>query len=475
MEIEVTDLKQQKHLIYSISFVSFMVSLDTYIVNISLPTIAESFGVSTGEISWVVLSYLLAVTGTLLIFGKLGDKFGLKKIFITGFGIFILGSLICGIAPNLAILIAARALQGIGGSMLLGMAPALFSRYLPKNKRGEGFGLYATFAALGITIGAPLGGFITGFFSWHWIFLINIPVGLVAIVICMKVIPSISTGELKNDNEKFDYLGSILSLFSSLFLLYALNMGQEKGWSSPLILGLIAASIILFTLFIFHIKKVKNPLLDPSLFKKPAFTAGNIASGFAVAFLAGHNFLIPFYLEYIQKLETQKAGLVILVYSIVYMAGGVIAGKLSDKIHPRVLCMWGMALGTVTAVIFALKLSSPGLLTVILFLGFLALSYAMFVPSSNNLVMSTADEGKHGTVSGVFRMGIYLFMAIGVCVFETIFAGGIQNGGIQNGGISGNYDKVPVDLLVKGFQFAYAAGGIACLLALVSVFFAKDK
>ncbi len=460
-ETIVTDKARQRWIIFSISFVSFMVSVDTYIVNISLPTIAESFHVSTGQISWIILSYLLAVTGTLLIFGKMGDRYGLKKVFIGGFVVFTLGSLFCGISNNLPSLIVSRAIQGIGGSMLLGMAPALISTYLPEDKRGTAFGLYATFTALGITIGAPLGGFITGYFSWHWIFIINVPVGIAAIAICMATIPTVMASHM-NDGETFDYPGALLSLLSSILFLYALNTGKEKGWTSPIILGCLAGSFIFLILFFLREKTAKHPLLDLNLLKNPAFIFINLASCFAVAFLAGHNFLMPFYLEYMQGLNSQKAGMVILVYSIVYMAASMTSGRISDKVNPRWLCMGGMVLGIITAAFFTFMLKASGLFAAIIFLAFLAVSYAMFIPSSNNLVMRTAPKGKEGVVSGLFRVGIYLCMAIGVCTFETIFAS-VMNGA---GGNQHGYGTIPREILTKGFMMAYGAGGISCLSAL---------
>lgn len=462
----IRDKARERWIIFSVSFVSFMVSVDTYIVNISLPTIAQSFRVSTGDISWIILSYLLAVTGTLLIFGKMGDRYGLKKVFIAGFITFTVGSLFCGISNSLHLLVASRALQGVGGSMLMAMAPALISTYLPTDKRGTAFGLYATFTALGITVGAPLGGIITGFFSWHWIFIINVPIGIIAIAICMAAIPPVPKSYLKQDGETFDYLGALLSLIASILLLYALNTGKERGWTSPVILGCFVGSLVFIILFYLREKTARYPLLDLNLLKNPAFLYINIASCFAVAFLAGHNFLMPFYLEYMQGLKAQKAGLVILVYSLVYMVASMTAGRMSDKIKPRLLCMAGMILGIFTAAFFSLTLKFEGLTHPILFLGFLALSYAMFIPSSNNLVMSTAPKGKEGVVSGLFRVGVYMFMAVGVCIFETIFSS-VVNGG---GGNPGIYGGVGRDVLAKGFMMAYGAGGFFCILGLLCAF-----
>ncbi len=164
--------------ILCIAFAVFMVRLDGYIVNISLPTIARYFQVGTSEVSWIVLIYLLVMTGCMLILGKLGDRFGLKRIFLMGYLVFSVSSLFCGLAPTIHTLDLARAVQGVGGAMMIVSAFAIVSRLLPEHLTGWAFGVCSFANSLGIMVGSPLGGFITGFFSWKWIFLINVPIGL---------------------------------------------------------------------------------------------------------------------------------------------------------------------------------------------------------------------------------------------------------------------------------------------------------
>ena len=446
-------------IIFSIAFVSFMVSVDTYVVNISLPTIARYFHVDTGEVSWVVLAYLLSVTGTLLIFGRLGDRFGLKRVFITGFGVFTLASLLCGMSGGIYILIFSRFLQGVGGAMLLSMAPAMIPKFLSTEHIGRAFGYYATSAALGITLGTPLGGIITGYASWHWIFLINVPTGLAAIWYCYGAIPSDAPAPEVHPDEKFDSLGAILVFAGLSSLVYSLNMGKETGWTSPVILATLTGGIALLTWFVLWERKATSPLLDLSLFQDKAFTFGNLASCFAVAFQAGSNFLLPFYLERLLGLKPQHAGFVILVYSIIYMIGSLYTGKLSDRLRPRILCTWAMVTGAGAALWFALTLGSGGLAPVIVFLVALAVAYALFIPSNNNLVMSMAPEGKHGVVSGLFRMGIYVSLVAGVVVFETVF-NLFSPGGAETANLTATAMK-------PGFVNAYYLGAIFCALSVI--------
>ncbi len=207
-------------LIYTISFASLMVNLDTYVVNVALPSITESFGAVTSDISWIVMAYNLMVVSLLLIFGKLGDTIGLKKLFNVGFVIFSLSSLMCGLSNSVGFLIFSRFLQGIGASILYALPQAMIAKYLPKERRGMAFGILASAAALGITLGAPVSGFITEFLSWRWIFFINVPIGILS-VLFLNYSASEKLFENKSQN-KFNYIGGFLSF------IYEIN-GDRTG------------------------------------------------------------------------------------------------------------------------------------------------------------------------------------------------------------------------------------------------------
>ena len=223
-------------ILFSIAFATFMVNADSYIVNISLPVIADYFHVGTEAVSWVVMSYQLTVTALLLVFGTLGDRIGIKRLFMLGYAVFTLSSLFCAISPTLGWLVASRALQGIGASVLYALTPAMVPRYLPLEQRGPAFGALATAAALGISVGTPLGGLITGLLSWHWAFLINIPIGIVAMLVAKRVLPMDQSASEKAPLPSFDYAGSFFSALALVSLIYSFSKLNSLGLA-PTVLG----------------------------------------------------------------------------------------------------------------------------------------------------------------------------------------------------------------------------------------------
>ena len=232
----ITNRSQQLLIVISVAFSSFMARLNNYTVNVSLPTISHDFNIGTGEASRVVMSYLLIITSSLLLFGKLADRVGLKRIFIIGYIVFVAGSLLCGISRGIDTLIGARFVQGIGSAMLLATSFAIISKFIPPDRTGWAFGITSTASALGVATGAPVGGLITGYLSWHWVFLINVPIGIIAFIIASKKIPDERPQTKTSELERFDFLGAVLSFLGLAILLRAFNMGKELGWGSPTII-----------------------------------------------------------------------------------------------------------------------------------------------------------------------------------------------------------------------------------------------
>jgi EmrB/QacA subfamily drug resistance transporter len=454
---------QQRWILISIAFTSFIVALDTYIVNVSLPAIARYFNVGTSDVVNVMVAYLLVITSTLLLFGKLGDRFGFKKFFVLGFCVFTAGSLLCGISPTLGILIGARCLQGIGGAMLYAIGTAMIPRHLPEHRRGFAFGITSTSAGLGMALGAPIGGFITQWLSWHWIFLINVPVGIAAIFVAVHVIPGDKTKAAdQQKGSPFDYLGAILSFFGLLALVYALNRGEESGWASPFVILLFVAAAVLLTSFFVRERRCRDPIIDLALFNITVFRYAALSGLSAFALYAGNNFLIPFYLIYSKGLSMSTTGLVIMIYSVTYMTVSPVMGRLSDRISPTVLSSTGMASGLIACAFFSFVLRLPGLLFVIIFIVWLALSYGAFISPNNNRLMCAAPADRQGIASGIYRTTQMLGMVVGVSLLETIFSLHIPGGGLD----AGLSQAVPRDVLINGFQSAYLAGAVLCGLGL---------
>jgi EmrB/QacA subfamily drug resistance transporter len=461
--LEVTDRRRQRLIIFSVAFASFMVNLDTYIVNISLPAIARHFGASTSHVAWVMLSYHLIVTSLLVVVGKLGDRLGLKRVYQIGFGVFTLSSLLCGLAPSLGVLIAGRFVQGAGASMLYALTPAMIPRFLPERRRGPSYGTLATAAALGITLGTPLGGIITGLSSWHWIFLINLPVGVAAMLVCHRVIPDDHPDRSATAPARFDVTGALLVLVGSLGLMLVLSMGEHAGWRSPTILCGLAAAVTALGLFVWWELRTPQPLLDVRLFSSRAFTLGSVAGLLGCAFLAGHNFLMPFYLQLCKGLSPQTAGSVFLSYSVLYMLLGPFAGKLTLKVSPRIMCTVAMGLCTLTAATFAGTLALPSLAWVIVYFVGLAAAFSAFFTASNSAIIGTAPAGKQGVVSGTFGTICRFGLALGVCTFEVALT--VATGAAGSG--KDVFAGVTRDTLTHGFRWAYLVGAGLCLLAML--------
>jgi EmrB/QacA subfamily drug resistance transporter len=467
MENSRTDRSRYRWLVISVAFIAFMSKLDLCIVNMSLPTIANHFNVGTGQVSRVVLAYLLGSTSTLLLFGRLGDRYGLKRIFLLGYAVFIFGSFLCGTSPSLAMLIPARFIQGIGCAMLVAMSFAIIPRVLPPEITGWAFGISATGAALGIAAGAPLGGIITGYLSWNWVFLINVPVAVLAALMARWVIPEVRTAELDRRNGTgFDITGALLSFLGLSLLVYALNGGQQAGWTAGRIIGALVLAGILFAGFFIREKTYRAPLFDFTLFKNARFAYAHLATIFAYMFLAGNVFLLPFYLEVVKGLGPVRSGFIIMTYSVVTIVVAPYAGCLSDRIKPSLICAVAMLSSLLCALCFAFTLELPGLIPVLVLLVWLAASYGMYIPSNNHQVMSLAPEDRQGMVSGTFGTINNLGLALGICIFETVMSSAMPH---QEVAPAAHVAANPASsiLFFRGMRNAYIAGAIVSLLAMV--------
>lgn len=417
------DSQRREHLptILMVCFASFMATLDAYIVNVSLPAIAQGFRASMSDVSRVILCYMLSLSSTTLVFGKLSDRLGARRLLLLGYTVFGGASLLCGISPTLFSLIGARFVQGVGAAMIIISGYAALSKFLPETMCGWAFGLVSTSAALGVTVGAPLGGVITGYLSWHWIFLINIPIGAAAILAGRRYLPQDSRNPAAGEGEAFDYTGAIFSFLAILGLVYALNNGSEHGWGTPPILTAFGVAVVFLTLFLLREARCPAPLLKLSLFSVRRLDVALIAYMAATMVIAGNNFLMPFYLEYGRGLRPQQTGFVLMIYSVALMIVGPLAGRLSDRLPPTVLCTLGMTSATGACLFFALDLKVPGLTTVLVFLAWQGASLALFLSPNANHVMNLAPKGDQGSVSGVFNLFSRLGMILGVCLFESIF------------------------------------------------------
>lgn len=460
-------------IIISASLAGFMVLLDSNIINISLPVIASYFNIPTGTVIQITLVYLLMLSSSLIIFGKLADMFGVKRIFVLGFTVFTFSSLLCGIAPNFFMLLLFRICQAIGGSMLLATSFSLITRLIPADRRGWAFGIFSPLTSLGMLIANPLGGLITGMLNWHWIFLVNIPVGLVAILAAVRTIPSDKNAKGRRKSPgRFDFLGSFLSFAGLGLLVFFISRGNVFGWTSRLTLSGLLVALLLLGLFILREQKARNPILDLTIFKNRSFSFAILASMAGFGLMAGSAVLLPFYLTYGLHIDVTHAGFILMTFPVVFSLSSPVTGRLSDRVSKLRLTLTGMLLAAVSCGAFSLLLSHLHLGIVFSYMVFLGCSYALFITPNNNLVMSLASANKQSISSSVFKLATNLGQMFGLIIMEMVFSLFIQR---PQGGTGFALKEAPESGLLQGFSWAFAGGAGLCLLAMLFSLFIREQ
>lgn len=461
--------------VLTVGFAAFMVNVDNYIVVVAVPTITRSFGIDTGTASWISMGYLVPMVSAMLIMGRVTDRIGVKTVFITGYVIFTFASLLCGISPSIHWLVFSRVLQGIGGCMLYVGGFAMIPHYLPQDRNGWAFGIASTAAGLGMMAGAPLGGIITQYLSWRWAFLINLPVGVVAVLWTSRLIPAAKTDRRpRGASKKFDVLGSFFSAVGLLAVLFGISGGQERGWHSLSTLACFGAASVFLSVFIIHQKRQREPLINLTLFRVKNFTRGIIAGFSVFLFFAGADFLLPFYLQLVKGLTNSQTGLAIMTYSLVYLAIAPLSGRLSDRMNPLVISTVGLSSASAACIFFALSLHWNGIGSVIIFLAWLAVSLGFFFSPNNKLLVDSIPEEHQGVGIAAFWTINHLGILLGICLYETIFSAALP-GNLVIGSLHGDQAIVSGGIMLRGFRNAFLIGGVVGLIAAAFSLFMKSE
>jgi EmrB/QacA subfamily drug resistance transporter len=459
-------------LILSISLALFMSALDGTIVNIALPTISEAFHVSTTTVSWVATIYLLVMAGCVLVFGKIADIVGFKRIFIAGFFIFTLGSFFCGVLPDLfdslSWLIGSRVFQAVGGAMITAIGPAMVTAFIPLEHRGKAMGIVLTFAALGTALGPSLGGFLTQYLTWHWIFFINVPVGIFAILLGLAVIPKAAA---RGDLAGFDRTGAVLVFTGLASLLFVVSEGQHLGWTSPGILTLALVAAVTLAWFVRHELAYKDPLLDLRLFAKKNFLASNLLLSLVFFSFAGINYLLPFYLQYVRGYGTSDAGLIMTSLSFAMMGAGILAGMLYNRAGPRALCIAAALI--LTAGYYMMTKLGTGTTAeyIVLSLALIGFGLGLLVTPAANMIMNMVSKKQQGMVSSLTSLERFAPLTLGIAFFNLIFIRGVLALAAGAGVTLESPAELKIPVLAAGFDhaffYSFLVGIIIIALALV--------
>jgi EmrB/QacA subfamily drug resistance transporter len=395
---------------------AFMSQLDASIVVIALPTLQSYFHSGLGAVEWVALSYLLTLVALVAAIGRFADMVGRKLIYIYGFGIFVVGSGLCAVAPNLLSLDLFRVLQALGAAMLQANSVALIVQAMPREKLGQGIGIQGAAQALGLCLGPAVGGYLLVLGGWRLIFLVNVPVGVIGFGLGWFLLPR---SRYLAKREPIDWLGLLLFVIAAGGLLLALSLGDESGWTSPFVLGSLAAALLAGAGFIAWELHSPWPMMRPAIFRKATFSFG-IASGLlATLALFGCLFVLAFYLERAGHLDAAGAGLRLLTLPLALGLTAPFAGAAADRWGARPLTVGGLLLATLGLVALALHPTSGALLLVEL-VG-IGIGLGIFIPPNNAAAMGSVERSQFGMAGGILNTARGMGTAMGVALAGLVF------------------------------------------------------
>ena len=448
-------------------------TLDLSIVNVALPTLTKDLKTDFPTIQWVVLSYLLVVATLLPGAARLGDLYDKKKLYMGGLAVFTAASLLCALVPTVELLIAARALQGLGAVFVSALGIAIVTAVAPKAERGKAIGTVGGLISIGVAIGPSLGGVLIAWLSWHWIFLVNVPLGAMSLMLLKRHLPSLPpTPESKK--ASFDYLG-LLTLASSVIALdLGMNLIQREGAGSENAWRLLIGSVALLIFLLWWETRHPSPVISLDLFRNSTFSLGLILALFVFIVLSGSLFLMPFYLETALGYETLKVGLLMAVAPI---AAGLIspfAGSVADRFGERPVSVVGLLLLSVGCfLISGFNEDMTEWRYALSYLPF-GLGIGIFQSPNNSSIMGAAPPERTGTASGLLSLSRTLGQSLGLPLTATAFVLVATQGSAHTFDI----ESMSGVALVRGIEGTFRPAGwlmlAAALLAGSSLLFQRD-
>lgn len=403
----------------SLSLSMLLSSLGTSIANVALPTLAQTFAASFQEVQWIVLAYLLAITTLIVSVGRLGDLTGRRRLLLAGILLFTLASILCGLAPTLSWLIAARALQGLGAAIMMALTMAFVGEAVPKARSGRAMGLLGTMSAIGTALGPSLGGVLIAGFGWRTIFFVNIPLGILAFLLARRHLPA-DRREPKSERTGFDHLGTLL--LASALVAYALAMTIGRGSFGYLNMALLVLAAFGVGLFVRAEASVASPLIQLKMFGDPILSANLAMSALVSTVIMATLVVGPFYLSRALGLEASLVGLVMSVGPLAAALSGVPAGRSVDHFGSERMSILGLIGVATGALVLSMMPTSFGISGYIAPLVVITASYALFQTANNTTVMAGIRQDQRGVVSGLLSLSRNLGLITGASVMGAVFA-----------------------------------------------------
>jgi EmrB/QacA subfamily drug resistance transporter len=447
----------------AVSFGLFMIMLDNTVVNVALPSIERDLHITISQLEWIVTSYALVFAALLITGGKLADLLGRRKIFVVGLAVFTLSSLACGMAPNAGFLIGARAVQGVGAALMNPATLSIITATFPPRQRGQAIGIWAGVSALALAIGPLAGGLIVDNIGWNWIFFINVPVGVLGIVVAQFFI---TESRDTSHEQSVDFPGLVTSAGALFALSYALIEGNQRGWSSAEILGLFAAAAVLLVAFLVLESRQRLPMLDLSLFKNSSFVGANVVALLVSLGMFGVFFFISLYVQNILGYSPTRSGAIFLPMTILIILIAPIAGKLSDRIGGRWLMGGGMTLLGVSLLFYQRVGLHSNFWTLLPSLVLGGIGMALTMSPMTSVAMGSVPVDKAGVGSGVLNSFRQMGGSLGIALMGAILASYLHAAPGTLLAKQQYVDGLHAALLVSAF-IAFAAAIVAIVLVRV--------
>jgi EmrB/QacA subfamily drug resistance transporter len=452
----------------------FLSALEQTIVAPALPTIGRTLG-DVENLSWVVTAYLLAATVATPLFGKLSDIHGRRRMMLVAVVVFIVGSVACALAPNMPALIAARALQGIGGGGILPIAHTIIGDMVSPRERPRYQSYTSIMFMAASIIGPVVGGVLTDYVHWTMIFWINLPMGLLALWMTDRALKKLPRHDRPH---KLDVLGALLMVCAAMALMLAMTWGGTRyGWGSAPILGLLAGSVALWLLFVWRVARAPEPFIPLSILRAPILAATTAASFFSVGVIIGLTIFMPVYFELVLGFSPSGSGTALIVFLAAATIGSFFAGRLMVRLaHYKLVPAVGMVLGIVMMVAFAWK---PGGLSLLEVCGLLTIGGAglgVMYPVTTTIVQNSVVPHQLGIATGALNFARQLGGAITVAAFATIVLGGINSGGhgLTLDMLRGGAQLAGTDFSLL-FRWLFAAGAAFLAAGLVAVLLIEER
>jgi EmrB/QacA subfamily drug resistance transporter len=416
--MQAIDYSRKWHVMTAVAMGIFLATIDGSIVNLALPTLVRDLQSDFTTVQWVVLSYLLALATLTLGVGRLADIKGKKPIYTAGFIIFTVGSVLCGLSPTIYWLIASRVLQAVGAAMVIALGAAILTEAFPPSERGKALGLFGTIVSIGIVVGPTLGGILIDIFSWHAIFFVNLPVGILGTALSVRFVPAVQPP----GGQRFDLLGAAMLCTSLLCLSLAMTIGPVIGFTNLRTISLFAGFVIFLLVFISTELRVSQPMIDLHLFRNRQLSVNLITGFLTFVAVSGTFILMPFYLENVRGFDTRQVGLLLVAVPVGLGIMSPISGALSDRLGTHRITVIGLVI--LLAGYYALSTlnSSTGVAGFMLRIAPIGVGMGIFQSPNNSAIMGSAPRERLGIVSGLLSITRTIGQTTGIALLGAIWA-----------------------------------------------------